>query len=146
MEGLFFIVTDANSKESAKTTALPSAQDELYSPDSVWFLNNVSYIFQDDEDVDTKEHLDYENVVVVDGDINGNISKVELISENWQLLSFEQNENENWVSLNVMSELKENANTRNLQKLAQLYHERNSQLRKLIDSINLSELRHEEGK
>lgn len=133
MEPIIFLAKDVNNHDL--TAAGNRNHADSYGQDSIWFLNNVYYIFEDEEaDADTQ--MQYDNVILVDSDVEGNVSRVELVSEKYQLLSFERpEESHDTFMLNVMSKLDEKSNTTDLNQLIELYHKRNRQLRKLIDSI-----------
>ncbi|CDO91984.1 unnamed protein product [Kluyveromyces dobzhanskii CBS 2104] len=141
MENPVIIATNANVTRN-HSSGLSGGKHGAYSIDeNTWFLNNISYIFEDDEQMQQEEdQLSYENVIIIDSDPSGSINNLELLSEKWQLLSFDQNARDNCISLSVMNELSadltHNSDVAGLDTLAKLYHERNAQIRKLLDSIS----------
>lgn len=129
------LVTNVNDAIQNDDLRMDSLTNE-----NAWFLNNISYIFEDDEPIQQEDHSNYENLFIVDSDLNGKISGVELLSEKWQLLSYDQNKPYNCISLRVMDELRadlspQDGDVKDLESLARRYHDRNVQIRNLLDSL-----------
>lgn len=129
------LVTNVNDAIQNDDLRMDSLTNE-----NAWFLNNISYIFEDDEPIQQEDHSNYENLFIIDSDLNGKISGVELLSEKWQLLSYDQNKPYNCISLRVMDELRadlspQDGDVKDLDSLARRYHDRNVQIRNLLDSL-----------
>lgn len=135
MDTPMLLVTNVNDAIQNDDLRMDSLTNE-----NAWFLNNISYIFEDDEPIQQEDHSNYENLFIVDSDLNGKISGVELLSEKWQLLSYDQNKPYNCISLRVMDELRadlspQDGDVKDLESLARRYHDRNVQIRNLLDSL-----------
>ncbi|QGN13674.1 atg31 super family [Kluyveromyces marxianus] len=135
MDTPMLLVTNVNDAIQNDDLRMDSLTNE-----NAWFLNNISYIFEDDEPIQQEDHSNYENLFIIDSDLNGKISGVELLSEKWQLLSYEQNKPYNCISLRVMDELSadlspQDGDVKDLDSLARRYHDRNVQIRNLLDSL-----------
>lgn len=141
MESPVLLVKNANAATNASNLGLLGQKQNSYTVDeNTWFLNNISFIFEDDDPSQHDEdQLDYENVIIIDSEPSGTVNNVEMLSERWQLLAFDQNPRDNCISLTVMNELSadlgQNTDISGLDNLSKLYHERNAQIRKLLDSI-----------
>ncbi|KAG0673466.1 Autophagy-related protein 31 [Kluyveromyces marxianus] len=135
MDTPMLLVTNVNDAIQNDDLRMDSLTNE-----NAWFLNNISYIFEDDEPIHQEDHSNYENLFIIDSDLNGKISGVELLSEKWQLLSYDQNKPYNCISLRVMDELRadlspQDGDVKDLDSLARRYHDRNVQIRNLLDSL-----------
>ncbi|BAO38147.1 atg31 super family [Kluyveromyces marxianus] len=135
MDTPMLLVTNVNDAIQNDDLRMDSLTNE-----NAWFLNNISYIFEDDEPIQQEDHSNYENLFIIDSDLNGKISGVELLSEKWQLLSYDQNKPYNCISLRVMDELRadlspQDGDVKDLDSLARRYHDRNVQIRNLLDSL-----------
>lgn len=135
MDTPMLLVTNVNDAIQNDDLRMDSLTNE-----NAWFLNNISYIFEDDEPIQQEDHSNYENLFIIDSDLNGKISGVELLSEKWQLLSYDQNKPYNCILLRVMDELSadlspQDGDVKDLDSLARRYHDRNVQIRNLLDSL-----------
>ncbi len=135
MDTPMLLVTNVNDAIQNDDLRMDSLTNE-----NAWFLNNISYIFEDDEPIQQEDHSNYENLFIIDSDLNGKISGVELLSEKWQLLSYDQNKPYNCILLRVMDELRadlspQDGDVKDLDSLARRYHDRNVQIRNLLDSL-----------
>ena len=135
MDTPMLLVTNVNDAIQNDDLRMDSLTNE-----NAWFLNNISYIFEDDEPIQQEDHSNYENLFIIDSDLNGKISGVELLSKKWQLLSYDQNKPYNCISLRVMDELRadlspQDGDVKDLDSLARRYHDRNVQIRNLLDSL-----------
>ncbi|AMD21597.1 HFL259Wp [Eremothecium sinecaudum] len=109
------------------------------------FLTNIKHIFDDDDDytinlgelgpIDSDD--DIEHVILIQVDSQSEVKKVELISDEFQLLNYEL-ESKNDLVLNILSKFPTeipNENSVELSELIARYRMQNNHLAKLINDL-----------
>lgn len=140
MDPFTFTFFDDNVSHQLYADTDPSTHPD-HASSALTFGTNIRYIFEDDQDQplgeeqEVKNDEGIENVVIMQLDDCLNISNMELISDNYQLLSYESH-TDNHVSLQVLSKFEELVDEHlTLEELRSLYSTQNKQLQKIISLL-----------
>ncbi|AEY97397.1 FAER409Cp [Eremothecium gossypii FDAG1] len=139
-----FVITasecDCNSAHSSRVSKDGYALSDELSNETM-FLTQVKYIFEGEEDhIDDNTmqeiNTDIVNVVIVELDETLEIKNVELISDEYQLLGF-SNDADNDLNLTILSEFPADVSpeTRDLGKLVTRYQHQNKHLKHMLQEL-----------
>ncbi|SCU84055.1 LAMI_0C06018g1_1 [Lachancea mirantina] len=127
-------VHDRNVSHTLATTNT-GAQHPDHASKAISFPTNIRYVFEDDEDFVAEEDADIENILIVEVDPNLKVTQVELISDEYQLLSFES-QADNELELDVLSRFCTlETESQDLDELMQIYKTQNEQLNSIFNAL-----------
>lgn len=133
MEPFVITVTDKSIIHELESRSQSSKHPD-HDSQALMFPTNIRYIFEDDEP-EQDEDPQVENVIVAEVEKDMRVKHVELISDEYQLLSY-QSTGENELELEAVSKF-QNVHSQNLplKKLIELYKRQNEQLDSLFNTL-----------
>ncbi|SCU80401.1 LADA_0B07200g1_1 [Lachancea dasiensis] len=135
MEPLVISVVDCNVKHGLEAQG---ADHPDHESQALMFPTNVKYIFEDDEESLVEEEYDgVENVIVVEANANLEVTRVEVISDDYKLLKFETAEDDELMisAVSKFEPLDRETWDQPLEKLVEIYRCRNEQLERLYETL-----------